>query len=167
VRVNEGAKPAWWKGQRGEAYVAVQFVLMLLVLVGPRTIAGLPEWTPPFPEARSVAGAVFVLGGGAFFLWSLFRLGSALTPIPYPKDNASIVVTGPFSWVRHPIYSGALVGSIGIAMLVSGWLTWIYAALLFALFDVKSRREERWLREKYPEYESYQRRVRRLVPFVY
>jgi protein-S-isoprenylcysteine O-methyltransferase Ste14 len=110
---------------------------------------------------------VLVLGGGAFFLWSLYRLGSALTPMPYPKADASLVVTGPFAWVRHPIYSGALVGSIGIAMLVSGWLTWIYVVMLFVLFDVKSRQEERWLREKYPDYEAYQRRVRRLVPFLY
>jgi protein-S-isoprenylcysteine O-methyltransferase Ste14 len=35
------------------------------------------------------------------------------------------------------------------------------------LLEVKSRREERWLREKFPEYAAYQRRVRRLIPFLY
>jgi protein-S-isoprenylcysteine O-methyltransferase Ste14 len=51
--------------------------------------------------------------------------------------------------------------------MVTGWLTIVYAAALFVLFDVKSRREERWLVQKFPEYRDYQRRVRKLVPFVY
>jgi protein-S-isoprenylcysteine O-methyltransferase Ste14 len=43
----------------------------------------------------------------------------------------------------------------------------VYAALLFLLFDAKARREERWLVEKFPSYAGYQRRVRKLVPFLY
>ncbi len=43
----------------------------------------------------------------------------------------------------------------------------VYVAALFVLLDVKSRREERWLVEKFPEYPAYQRRVRKLIPFVY
>ena len=50
---------------------------------------------------------------------------------------------------------------------MSGWLTFVYVAALFVLLDVKSRREERWLVEKFPEYPAYQRRVRKLIPFVY
>jgi len=38
---------------------------------------------------------------------------------------------------------------------------------LFIFFDLKSRREERWLREAYPEYGDYQKRVKKLVPWVY
>ena len=97
----------------------------------------------------------------------LLRLGAALTPLPYPKDGAALVQTGPFSLVRHPIYSGGLIASIGIALMVSGWLTLVYVAALFVLLDVKSRQEERWLSQKFPDYAAYQRRVRKLLPFIY
>jgi protein-S-isoprenylcysteine O-methyltransferase Ste14 len=147
--------------------VIVQVVLMLLVLAGPRTLAGVGQWTLPFAPQRHVTGAILFVAGGAFFLAGLFRLGSALTPLPYPKDGAPLVQTGPFALVRHPIYSGGLIGAIGIALIVSGWLTFLYVAALFVLLDVKSRQEERWLAQKFPEYRDYQRRVRKLIPFLY
>jgi protein-S-isoprenylcysteine O-methyltransferase Ste14 len=162
-----GRAPSWWKGERGEWYVLVQAVLMLLVFVGPRTLPGVPEFSPPFAPGRQAIGAVLLAVGGAFFLAGLFRLGSGLTPLPYPKDNAPLVQTGPFSLVRHPIYSGGLFACLGIALMVSGWLTYLYVAALFVLLDFKSRREERWLVQKFPGYPAYQRRVRKLVPFVY
>ncbi len=75
--------------------------------------------------------------------------------------------SGPFAIVRHPIYSGLILGSAGFALMVSGWLTWVYAGALFLVLDVKSRREERWLAERFPDYPAYQRRVRKLLPFIY
>jgi protein-S-isoprenylcysteine O-methyltransferase Ste14 len=158
---------SWWKGERGEWYVIVQAVLMLMVLVGPRTPSDSLSWSLPFAPQRQVAGLVLLSAGGAFFIAGLFRLGSALTPLPYPKADAPLVRTGPFALVRHPIYSGGLIAAVGIALIVSGWLTLVYVAALFVLLDVKSRQEERWLVQKFPEYRDYQRRVRKLVPFVY
>jgi protein-S-isoprenylcysteine O-methyltransferase Ste14 len=46
-------------------------------------------------------------------------------------------------------------------------LTLGYALVLFVVFDIKSRREERWLADKFPEYAAYQRRGRKLVPWMY
>ena len=46
-------------------------------------------------------------------------------------------------------------------------MTLIYAGVLLAFFDVKSRREERWLTEKFPDYAAYRTRVHKLIPFVY
>jgi protein-S-isoprenylcysteine O-methyltransferase Ste14 len=160
-------RPPWWKGERGEWLVAAQFALMLLVLLGPRSLPGLPGWTLPSYEFGRWLGAGFVLGGGALSAVGSLRLGSGLTPLPFPKDGAPFVQSGPYAVVRHPIYSGLLIGSAGIALLASGWLTWVYAAALFTLFDVKTRHEERWLSSKFPEYASYQRRVRKLLPFLY
>lgn len=105
--------------------------------------------------------------GGALLVAGLVRLGRSLTPLPFPKDGAGLTTTGPFAWVRHPIYSGVLVLSLGWALCVEGWLTLGYVAALFVLLDVKARREEAWLAEKFPEYARYKERVRRLIPFVY
>jgi protein-S-isoprenylcysteine O-methyltransferase Ste14 len=157
----------WWKGARGEWFVVAQVVLIGLVFLGPRNAAWLPQWPFPFPQACAVAGVALMLLGGSLFVAGLLRLGPGLTPLPYPKDGAEFVQTGPFALVRHPIYSGGLVLALGWALNVQSWLTLGYVAALFVFLDVKSRREERWLAEKFPAYTAYQRRVRKLIPFVY
>jgi protein-S-isoprenylcysteine O-methyltransferase Ste14 len=165
-RLDANRKP-WWKGARGEWFVVAQFVLMGLVFLGPRNVGGQPAWPFPFPPACLVVGRVLMLAGGALFVAGLLRLGPGLTPLPYPKDGASLVTTGPYRLVRHPIYSGGLVAAVGWALAVQGWLTLAYVIVLFVFLDVKSRREERWLAEKFPTYAAYQHRVRKLIPFVY
>ncbi len=160
-------KTPWWKGARGEWLVVMQMVLIGLVFLGPRTIAGWPAWPFPFAYASKVLGEAFMVGGGVLFAAGLVRLGRGLTPLPYPKDGAELVQTGPYALVRHPIYAGGFILALGWALYIHGWLTLGYVAVLFVFLDVKSRREERWLTEKFPAYASYQRRVRRLIPLVY
>jgi len=105
--------------------------------------------------------------GGLLAVAGIFGLGANLTALPYPKDEATLVETGPYRLVRHPIYSGVILMAFGWALWVHGWLTIGYAIILFVFFDVKSRREEQWLKGKFPDYAAYQKRVRKLIPFVY
>lgn len=157
----------WRKGARGEWLVVAQVALIALVFLGPRTVGGQPAWPFPFPQACLVGGCVLMIAGGVLFVAGLARLGSGLTPLPYPKDGAEFVQSGPFALVRHPIYSGGLALALGWALSVQGWLTLGYVVGLFVLLDVKSRREERWLVERFPAYATYRQRVRKLIPFVY
>jgi protein-S-isoprenylcysteine O-methyltransferase Ste14 len=110
-----------------------------------------------------------VLIGLGFLLTTsgILRLGTNITPLPYPKDHAPLIETGPYRLVRHPIYSGGVFMALGWACFVHGWLTCAYAIILFLFFDVKSRREEEWLKGKFSNYVDYQKRVRKLIPFVY
>ncbi len=158
---------SWWKGSRGEWYVVAQFILFLLIAFGPRTLPGMPAWPPPWSAAASILGGLLIVIGGALALAGLLRLGPNLTPLPYPKDDATLVETGVYGLVRHPIYSGLILAALGWGLLVHGGLTLVYALLLFILFDLKSRKEEAWLRSKFPAYAAYQQRVRKLIPFVY
>jgi protein-S-isoprenylcysteine O-methyltransferase Ste14 len=157
----------WWRGARGEWYVLAQALLFLLVAFGPRSWPGLPAFAP-LPRALTTVLAVallvtgFVLGisGGAW-------LRSNLSPFPYPRENATLVRTGPFRFVRHPMYSGAIMIALGWSFEVQGLLTLLYSILLFVLLDLKSRREEGWLNQRFPAYGEYQNRTRKLVPFIY
>jgi protein-S-isoprenylcysteine O-methyltransferase Ste14 len=158
---------AWWKGPHGEWFVIAQVVLMMLVLFGPRALFGLPSWQFPFPHACAVAGVALMVAGGVLFAAGLASLGRGLTPLPHPKDGAELIQTGAYALVRHPLYCGGLIFCLGWALFVQGWLTLVYVAALFVLLDRKSRREENLLAEKFPAYAAYQRRVRRLVPFIY
>jgi len=158
---------SWWKGRRGEWYVVVQLGLFALVIFGPGTLRGWPDW--PFPGGLVLAavGWILVVAGGLLTACGAARLGSRICAVPYPPEEGVLRKGGAFSVVRHPMYCGSIVAACGWAVVSQRWLTFLYAALLFVLFDVKSRVEERWLVGKFAEYPEYQKSVRKLIPFVY
>jgi protein-S-isoprenylcysteine O-methyltransferase Ste14 len=158
---------SWWRGRRGEWYLVSQSILIGTVVFGPRTFPGLPAWPASLARIAILAGAGCMLAGGCLLLASLLALGSNLTPLPYPREHGTLVQSGAFRLVRHPTYLAVILFAFGWAFLVRGWLTFLYAAVLLIFLDRKARREELWLVEKYPEYADYQRRVRRLIPFLY
>jgi len=157
----------WWRGTRGEWYVVAQGGLFLLVALGPREAAGLTTWGPPLSTLTLIGGLALGGIGGLLALAGLFHLGANLTVLPHPKDDATLIEGGAYALVRHPIYSGLILAAFGWALVVASPLTVLYACLLFLFFDLKSRREERWLARKFPRYADYQKRVRKLIPFLY
>ena len=157
----------WWKNTRGEWYVIVQTVLFALIAFGPAWLDIRPELPGGVHAAALVIGGRLAGAGLLLALAGLLALGSNLSVLPHPKDDAELVESGPYRIVRHPIYSGLILGAVGWALLNASLLTLIYAALLFVFFDIKSRREERWLRHKFAGYAAYQARVSKLIPFIY
>ncbi len=159
-------KSPWWRGTRGEWFVAAQIVLIALVFFGPRTLPGLPAWPALLVRCSVFVGVALLIAGGCMFVAGIFKLGSGLTPLPYPRPHAILIQTGPYRLVRHPIYTGGIALAFGWAFIVCGWLTLCYAAVLLIFLDIKSSREELWLMEKFEGYRDYQKRVRKLIPFV-
>jgi len=157
----------WWRGRRGEWYVVAQFVLFPVITLGPKTLAGMPPWPERLIGVSSIAGMVLLGLGGLVSLLAVVNLGSNLTPLPHPKDGATLVVSGMYRFVRHPIYFGVILMAAGFSLSIQGWLTLAEAAALALFFDIKSRREEIWLVEHFPAYGAYRRRVRKLIPFLY
>lgn len=160
-------KQPWWKGTNGEWYVVVQLILFGLVAFAPATLPGRSVWEQPGRTIGIVAGLIVGGIGGLLVSAGLFSLGRNLTAVPRPKEDAHMVEHGAYRWVRHPIYSGIILGAFGLGLLRGGWLALLYVLVLFLFFDIKSRREEEWLREKYAGYAEYQTRVRKLIPFLY
>ena len=78
-----------------------------------------------------------------------------------------LVQTGIYGLIRHPLYTAVFCGSVGWALVWQSWPALLAALALAPLFDAKARREERWLRQKFPEYAGYERQVRRFVPWIY
>jgi protein-S-isoprenylcysteine O-methyltransferase Ste14 len=157
----------WWKGTHGEWYVVAQIALIVLVFFGPRNFQAWPIWTAPFTWLGSIGGGIIMLAGILLLVVAIFRLGSNLNAVPYPKDEGTLIETGPYRLVRHPMYCGGILIVFGWGLLVHGRLTLGYAIIMLTFFDVKSRREEQWLKEKFSGYDEYQKRVRKLIPFVY
>lgn len=142
----------------------IQFVLFALIAAGPRNW---PGWTLPGSAWTTACGWALFVSGIVVGLLAVLRFGTRLTPLPYPSDGAPLLQTGVYRYVRHPMYLAAISGSFGWGLVREGWLILVYAALLFLLFDRKSRREEAWLQERHPEYAAYRKRTRRLIPFLY
>jgi protein-S-isoprenylcysteine O-methyltransferase Ste14 len=164
--MNENQYP-WWKGRRGEWYVVVQIGLFILLFFGPRRSSGMPEWVSPYLEIGSIAGIALLVTGGLLFISGIVALRRNITPLPFPKDHAELVESGPYRLVRHPIYSGGVIFAFGWALWIHGWFAIGYAIIFLVFFNIKASREEKWLKEKFAGYEEYQKRVKKLVPFVF
>ena len=160
-------KQSWWQGPRGEGYVIIQFVFFGLLFFAPKTLPSWPAWSPLWSGIGVAAG--FLIGGigGLLIMAGLWNLGGNLTAVPRPKENSSMVKKGAYAIVRHPIYSGIVIGAFGWGLLQNGFLTLLYALILFIFFDIKSRHEEKWLCERYNDYPEYQKKVKKLIPFIY
>ncbi|MCA9919842.1 MAG: isoprenylcysteine carboxylmethyltransferase family protein [Anaerolineales bacterium] len=157
----------WWKGRKGEWYVVIQFLLFGVVAFAPATLPGQAVWSGLWRSISLLIGFALIGSSGVLAFTGLLNLGRNLTAVPRPKEDAHMVAHGAYRVVRHPIYSGIILGALGLGLLRGGWLALLYGVILFFFFDIKSRREEIWLREKYVDYAEYQQRVHKLIPFVY
>ena len=151
-------------GPRGEGWVVLQFVLLGLVAVA--GAAG-PAWDGAARLVTNALGLAFMAGGVALAFRGLVDLREALTPLPHPRDGASLVETGSYRLVRHPIYGGIVLGAMGYGLVTASPLALTGAALLAGFFRLKSGREEAWLEQRYQGYAAYRARTRRMIPFVY
>jgi protein-S-isoprenylcysteine O-methyltransferase Ste14 len=122
----------------------------------------LPRAPWPF-EVR----AVLTLAGLLFTVWARVHLGRNWSAIVTVKENHELITTGPYRIVRHPIYTGLLLGVIGTALARGQWSGVVAAALFAWSFWRKLKLEEQWMRERFgAAYESYSRHVAALLPFV-
>jgi protein-S-isoprenylcysteine O-methyltransferase Ste14 len=167
MKTNVASFGPWWRGSRGEWYVLAQVALFLLVVAGPRTASWLPAWPDFLRTASPIAGTVLIIGGVLWAIAGAAGLGRSLTALPCPKDGGTLIDTGAFAFVRHPMYCGGIWAAVGWTLCTQSLLTLGYAAVLTVFFDVKASREERWLSETFPGYPAYQARVKKLIPFVY
>jgi len=152
---------------RGGAWVLVQGALLIGFLILPAYPGRAPGAGSGATHALTIGAVVLWAAGIGLFVSAARGLGRSLTPFPAPAERGRLVRTGAYRLVRHPIYSALILGAAGVAIY---WASLPHAAgvlLLFAFFDLKARREEALLRARYPEYDDYRRRVRRLIPWLY
>jgi len=150
----------------GIGFVVVQAVLLGILFFGPTHLNADASITPPNGLLLWLGYSIFILGT-AIALMAAFNLGKNLTPLPRPKENAELIQGGLYRFVRHPIYFGVIVLCLGWGLIQQSPLVWLYAVIIAIFFDIKSRKEEQWLVERFSAYTDYQGRVRKLIPWVY
>ena len=150
----------------GIGFVVMQAVLLTILFFGPTSLN-------PDVSIEASTGLLLWFGYGIFILGTVIaliaavNLGKNLTPLPRPKENAELIQNGLYRFVRHPIYFGVIVLSIGWGLIQQSTLIWLYVIVIAIFFDIKSRKEERWLTERFSTYADYQGRVRKLIPWIY
>jgi len=83
----------------------------------------------------------------------------------YVQKNEALATSGPYAYTRNPLYLGSLLMGVGFAVAARSW--WVGVALVamfFAIYLPVIRDEEAFLRQKFPEFEEYARRVPRMFP---
>jgi protein-S-isoprenylcysteine O-methyltransferase Ste14 len=151
-------------GPHGEGWVAIQSVLLVVILVSGRLGQPLDG---PIRIVIAIAGAVLVACGLGLALQGYMRQGRQFTTLPRPRANARLIDDGPYRLVRHPMYGGIIIASFGWALLTGSGMTLLLAAIALVFFSLKSRREEAWLEQRFPDYDAYRARTKRLIPWIY
>jgi protein-S-isoprenylcysteine O-methyltransferase Ste14 len=155
-------------GQRGELWVILQGLLLLgLILLPPVPLIQLNSNADLSLYGIWAMTFVFALTALIFIVKGLIDLGKNLTPLPYPKDDSTLVKTGIYGVVRHPLYSGLIFAALGWTIFQLSASHFLGTMILFIFLDLKARQEERWLKQKYPEYIEYCSQVKKLIPGIY
>ena len=152
------------KSSRGELYVLVQAILLIALFFSPKDLFGLPD---KLNQTLWWIGQILFYSGIVIAIWAAILLGPNLTPFPKPKPSGQLIQTGLYKLVRHPIYFGVILISFGWAGIEQTIYTLVLALVLLIFFDLKSRQEERWLTQKFSEYDVYKQNTKKLIPFVY
>lgn len=112
-------------------------------------------------------GAILVVAGIALAIWARYYLGRNWSSHPTHKEHHDLVTGGPYTWIRHPIYTGMLLALIG-CMVVGSLFGFVMFAILLVVFLVRVDKEERIMLSLFPDqYPAYQKRTKRLVPWVW
>jgi protein-S-isoprenylcysteine O-methyltransferase Ste14 len=147
----------------------VPVVVGMLVLIR-------PHWLSPVLTRRFIAegpgiallALVLVIAGMLFAYWARVHLGRNWSGEVMVKVGHSLITSGPYRSVRHPIYSGMTLALVGTALATGAPYGFIGLALILFGFLVRARLEEALMRETFPaHYDDYARRTARLIPGVY
>lgn len=147
---------------------AVTYVVFLAWLVLMPLDAVRFHWSQ-MPAWLQVAGAIILVC--SFYLFFVtFRENSYLSAmVRIQKDRGQTVVsTGPYHYVRHPMYAAALLFLFGTALLLGSWDGLLLALLIVSMIAVRAVLEERTLQQELQGYDTYMAQVKyRLIPHVW
>ena len=122
----------------------------------------------PKTTIASYAGLAITVAGLALSVWARIQIGRNWSGLIQVKEGHQLMHTGSYAIVRHPIYSGFMLATLGTAIAfgeISGLLAFV---MILAAWGYKSRLEETAMIEHFgPEYETYCRKVKGLIPFIW
>jgi protein-S-isoprenylcysteine O-methyltransferase Ste14 len=118
-----------------------------------------------FPTAFAYAGVFVAACGAALRGWAILYLGRWFATTLSVAEDHALVTTGPYRFVRHPAYTGAVLLFLGLALTFDSWVALVAAAALIPAVYLRVGQEERLLRAAFgAAFDQYARRTPRFAP---
>jgi len=135
---------------------------LFLYLADPRTMA----WaTLVLPAPLRWAGITLALAGTTLLIATLRSLGKNLTDTVVTRREHTLVMRGPYRWVRHPFYVSVTLFLVGVSLAAANWFFLLFGAVVLALIGIRTRTEEAKLEERFGEaYRAYKETTGAFVP---
>ncbi|HWC36833.1 MAG TPA: isoprenylcysteine carboxylmethyltransferase family protein [Mycobacteriales bacterium] len=147
-------------------HVRIRLIIIALAVALSRLGAFRHHEANAGPLRGGVGIALFAVGL-ATAVWARLHIGRNWGTPMTQKDDPELVTSGPYRFVRHPIYSGILLAGVGTAVAL-GWVWLVVVAIAGVYFGYAATVEEKFLTERFPDtYPAYQRSSKMLLPFVF
>ena len=149
--------------------------MLTLRLVGLSLWAGVLAWliNPAWmnwsrlelPVWARWTGVVMGITANLLAYWIFKNLDKNVTPTVVTREEAQLVKSGPYRWVRHPLYTMGTIAYLGFALLAENWFIAVLSLLVFWVLAVRTHKEEAYLIEKFgDEYLEYMKHTGRYLP---
>jgi protein-S-isoprenylcysteine O-methyltransferase Ste14 len=140
----------------------VMLVSLITYLVNPARMAwsaiALPAW-------MRWSGLAMIAMAGALLFWTLRSLGANLTDTVVTRKAHTLVVKGPYRWVRHPFYDSVGLLLLAISLVAANWFLLLTGAIVLTLLVIRTPREEDRLVARFGDsYRQYMARTNRFLP---
>jgi len=138
-------------------FTILQFLAMLLLFL-----------TGPWFSQKVFLNLIMILGLGIWIwsFWIMFRQKS-YGLFPEVGRQNTLVTSGPYRFIRHPIYSGMLLLGLGFTLNFFSYFRAFLFLLLLISSLLKLNFEEKILEKHFKEYLNYQKKTKKLIPFIY
>ena len=159
-------------GQNTKSWDKIILTAYTILLIGMLILAGLDagrfRWAPAPLALQGVGwlGAAFA----GFLVWWTASVNTFLSRTVRIQDDRGqqVIDSGPYGWVRHPMYLGVIVLMISIPLLLGSLWAMIPGVLIGVLFTIRAALEDRTLQQELPGYQEYAKRVHyRLFPWIW
>jgi protein-S-isoprenylcysteine O-methyltransferase Ste14 len=159
-------------GKGAKRWDTIIMSLLGLLQLGRYIVAGLDQrhgWTGGFPLSAQIIALLLCLLGYALVVWAT-AVNAFFSQIVrlQPERNQRVVMDGPYRFIRHPAYLGAIIYELAIAVLLSSWWVLVCGLVTTGLLILRTAFEDAALRKELAGYQEYAEKVKyRLVPEVW
>jgi protein-S-isoprenylcysteine O-methyltransferase Ste14 len=135
--------------------VLVQFISIGVILYPKKTVTLMPFWW------------ILLLIATVTVLWIFThnKIGN-FNIVPEIKDEAKLIVTGPYKFVRHPMYSSLILFMLGVVLWHFNWINLLALTIMSIAVILKAFKEEKLWHVNDATYEAYKKRTTMIIPFL-
>jgi protein-S-isoprenylcysteine O-methyltransferase Ste14 len=152
-------------GQKRDA--TVWFVMLPFFLTWLSAALEATALDRPFIPSCYFTGIAVLIAGAGLRLSSLWILSSSFTTVVEKKAGQTIITTGPYAVIRHPLYLASLLIGLSAPLTLAAPFSSVFVLLTVIGVLVRIRKEESFLSEHLTGYSAYNRRTKRLIPGLY